>query len=99
MFDIFDGRVTLAESTFGRLSMSGFNTGAPRDKKVDVGNYKAIQVFKSFDNTREQFVQWNDKLLNAISRIHKGSREIREMLKACNQEWAQGNTEVSDKIT
>ena len=50
----------------------------------DAGNHKAIQALKILDTDREKFVEWNDKLLNAISRIHPYSRKI---VKACNKKW------------
>ena len=62
-------------------------TSISRDAKKfqgDAGNHKAIQALKVLDADREKFVEWNDKFLNAISRIHPHSRKI---LKACNKQW------------
>ena len=55
-----------------RAVVSGISkvaSGTPLNKefKADVGNYKAVQSLKIFDNDRDKFVEWNDKLLNAIS--------------------------------
>ena len=60
----------------------------------DAGNHKAIQALKMLETDREKFVEWNDKLLNAISRIHP---ESRKMLKACNKRWMTFNDDRQTK--
>ena len=53
--------------------------GAPAqdfNKSKKISEFKCIQNLKVFDNDREQFVQWNDKLLNAFSEAREGSRPL-----------------------
>ena len=88
---------TLA-TQFGLELLKGFQSAIPAAApassrpgettpfKIDISNHKAIQSLKSFDNEREKFVEWNDKLINALARIIPGSREL---LKHFNKIWAQ----------
>ena len=51
---------------------------------------------KAFEGDREYFVQWNDKLMNAMSEARPGSRVL---LKHMNKIWAQADPDkVNDTV-
>ena len=88
-------RLTQIEAGFARASWTGTGDAAIKEKRyhVDVANFKAIQSLRVFDSDREKFIPWNDKLLNAMSRIHGGAREI---LKQLSQTWSRGANEIQE---
>ncbi len=46
----------------------------------------------NFDNNRVHFIEWNDELLNTLSRLHPGSRT---MFKERNRRWAKKDAEFN----
>ena len=40
--------------------------------KKPVSEHKAIQNLKVYESDKLQFVNWNDKLLNALGQVHPG---------------------------
>ena len=85
-----EARLTQTEANLGRLSGPAPSTGA-RKWTVDVANYKGVQALPTFNSKRDEFVHWNDKLTNVLSRIHPGSREL---LKKFNGQWAKDQNEA-----
>ncbi len=85
-----EARLTQTEANLGRLSGPAPSTGA-RKWTVDVANYKGVQALPTFNSKRDEFVHWNDKLTNVLSRIHPGSREL---LKNFNSQWAKDQNEA-----
>ena len=78
VFDVVqavEARLTQTEANLGRLGGSAYSSGE-RKWKVDVANYKGVQALPIFNSKRDEFVHWNDKLTNVLSRIHPGSREL-----------------------
>ena len=82
------GKVNFINSGGPAPTSSGYN----KNNKC-ISEYKAIQNLKAFEGNREYFVQWNDKLLNAMSEARPGSRVL---LKHLNKIWAQADP---DKVT
>ena len=82
------GKVNTINSGGPAPTSSGYN----KNNKC-ISEYKAIQNLKAFEGDREYFVQWNDKLLNAMSEARPGSRVL---LKHLNKIWAQADP---DKVT
>ena len=62
--------------------------------RIDVSNHKGISSMKNFNNDRDQFQTWNDKLINNLSQLFPGTREI---LKQLNAEWADHNSDGFEK--
>ena len=85
MFNIVNKRFERSEGAI----ISSLNRPA-KLHNGDAGNHKAIQSLKMFDCDREKFVEWNDKLLNALSRIHPHART---MLKGMNKRWMSYDSE------
>ena len=48
-----------------------------------------------FDNERDQFGEWSDKLVNAVSRMHPTSGTF---LKAFNKEWANESGAIAHEV-
>ena len=80
-------------NAFGGSNRSG--GGPAQHSKPDVANHKSIQMLKTFDNDRNNFVEWNDKLINAFARIHPGSREL---FKQLNRDWAHSEREKNEDV-
>ena len=85
-------RMLQIEAGFGRMNLNGPapQTSSFQKRDVEVSQSKAVQSLRNFNNSREDFIGWNDKLINALSRILKGSREV---LKHMNSTWAKMTTE------
>ena len=80
-------------ATFGITLAQAIQQKGDKPKHVqDVSQSKAVQMLKVFDCDREKFVSWNDKLINAMSRIHGSSRS---MLKGLNRRWANRDREFT----
>ena len=48
----------------------------------DVSSHKCVKNLKDVDGDREKFIEWNDKLLNAVSR---GAPQIKDSLEGYKQ--------------
>ena len=74
--------------------MSG--TRSNREWTADVSTHKAIQALLVFKNERQEFMTWNEKMINAFSRVHRNSHY---MLKEMNKRWANStDSELIEKL-
>ena len=70
------------------------NGGGNKNYHKDVANSKAVANLKMFDGDREKFTGWNDKLINAMSRLHPAARTV---LKGLNKRWAKRDKEFTSE--
>ena len=78
------------------------NASIKKDKKErdttkqwrsDVSQHKGLMGMRSFNNERDQFQNWNDRLINNFTQVHV---EIREVLKEMNKQWLGSVKEIGD---
>ena len=88
MDDQWQSRLVFVEKA---VTDSTSSDSSPKKKyHVDIG--KASMNLSTFNNNRDHFIEWNDKLLNVMSRLHSGSRA---MFKECNRRWSKKDVEFN----
>ena len=59
----------------------------------DISQHKGIMGMKCFNNDRDGFQNWNDKLINNFSQVHPGMREV---MKEVNKKWLDETIGLTD---
>ena len=67
VFKKFNSEFKNIYATIGKSLVQQKVAGPSNRYKKDVGEHRAVQALKPFDNERDKFNLWNDKLLNALS--------------------------------
>ena len=78
LFTALTNTITTLESGIIPQLLQNSRNDKPRDREPfykDISEHRALVPLKTFSSSREQFITWNDKLINAVSRIHRGTRE------------------------
>ena len=57
-----------------------------------ISNDNGIMTLEISDDDRDKFIHWNDRLINAFERVHRGTRLI---FKGMNKDWMQDDLHTS----
>ena len=94
--EVLENKKAITQQNAAIVAAISNNTGtgnANRQFSRPISEHKAIQYLKVFESDKLQFVNWNDKLINALGQVHVGSNES---IKRMNRKWAQASEEITD---
>ena len=94
MFSEVTRKFTVLDSSIVEALVNGGPKRPYVKHEQDISEHKALYPLKIFSSNREQFIQWNDKLINALTRVHKGTREA---LKELNTQWTRRERELNNE--